>query len=114
MFSIPSWAWPFASKTEREEQEEAMDCFSIFDLDDVTFFHYGGLEGLPSFDPECLKIHVHLREFEVLALHSLLDATENVSDKIYRGSDKGTAYVAHWPAPVHHDQDGEMLCWPST
>lgn len=24
----------------------------------VLFFHYGGLEGLPSFDPECLKFHV--------------------------------------------------------
>lgn len=64
---MPSWcfspfAFPFSAKDATKASiSESEELFSQADLqDDIILFHHGGLEGLPSFDADCLKIHVHL------------------------------------------------------
>lgn len=62
---MPSWSFspfsfPFSAKDAKKASiKEEEEIFSLSDLhDDIILFHHGGLEGLPSFDADCLRIHV--------------------------------------------------------
>lgn len=61
----------------------------------VLFFHYGGLEGLPSFDPECLKYHV-TRSCKWVSYPNLLDAAEDGTRSIQRGGHERSSNVSFW------------------